>query len=270
MNSEAQGGHEKSSAQVIVGDGTMTLEDLMAVAFEGRTVQLSEDPLWRAKLQEGRAIIERSLSSGHKIYGVSTGVGYSSGHTIDPDHTHEFAYQIIRQHGCGLGEMLTMEEGRAVVFARLVSLAKGYSAVRLELLEALCGLFACPPHSRSERIFYRNASIPGNFFPARKSIIAPPPVEMKLNFLSSLYFLRNITVSPPPATENAHRFRAIARTSAMLPRAYFFFSMRPSGPLQRMVRASLILRPNTCIAFGPRSHIILPCQIKSSGKIRFL
>ncbi len=103
-------------------------------------MRLSEDPSWLAKLQEGRLVIERSLSAGHKIYGVSTGVGYSSGQTIDPDHTHEFAYQIIRQHGCGLGEMLTVEQGRAVVFARLVSLAKGYSAVRPELLEALCGL----------------------------------------------------------------------------------------------------------------------------------
>ncbi len=140
MNSEVQGGKVKLPVKVIVGDGDMTLDDLMAVAFEERPVELSEDSRWRAKLQESRTVIERSLSSGHKIYGVSTGVGYSSGHDIDPDHTHEFAYQIIRQHGCGLGEMLSVEQGRAVVFARLVSLAKGYSAVRLELLEALCGL----------------------------------------------------------------------------------------------------------------------------------
>ncbi len=143
MNSKEQGGSRKSPSTVVVGDGDLTLADLMAVAFEARPVQLSEDPLWRAKLQEGRMVIERSLSAGHKIYGVSTGVGYSSGHDIDSDHTHEFAYQIIRQHGCGLGEMLTLEQGRAVVFARLVSLAKGYSAVRLELLEALCGLLNC-------------------------------------------------------------------------------------------------------------------------------
>ncbi|MBU1566932.1 MAG: aromatic amino acid ammonia-lyase, partial [Proteobacteria bacterium] len=140
MNSKEKGSIPRSPVPVVVGDGEMTLDDLLAVAFEARPVRLSEDPLWLAKLQEGRAVIERSLSAGHKIYGVSTGVGYSSGHSIDPNHTHEFAYQIIRQHGCGLGEMLTVEQGRAVVFARLVSLAKGYSAVRVELLQALCGL----------------------------------------------------------------------------------------------------------------------------------
>ena len=139
-HSEETRDRAETQAAVIVGDGNVNLADLMAVAFEGRLVRLSEDPQWRAKLQKTRTIIEQSLSEGHKIYGVSTGVGYSSGHTIDPDHTHEFAYQIIRQHGCGLGEMLSVEQGRAVVFARLVSLAKGYSAVRPELLEAMCGL----------------------------------------------------------------------------------------------------------------------------------
>jgi len=67
-------------------------------------------------------------------------VGYSSGRTVGPEHSQEFAYQIIRQHGCGVGPPFSVREGRAIVFARLVSLAKGYSAVRPALLEALCGL----------------------------------------------------------------------------------------------------------------------------------
>jgi histidine ammonia-lyase len=116
------------------------LEALIDVAFGGRRVRLSSAPDWNDKLQKGRAVLERSLSTGHPVYGVSTGVGYSSKHAVDSTHIQEFAYQIIRQHGCGLGEMFSIPQGRAIVFARLVSLAKGYSAVRTELLQALCGL----------------------------------------------------------------------------------------------------------------------------------
>lgn len=123
-----------------IDDRSVNLADLPAVAKAHRPVELSRQQRYLDKLQQGRTIIEKSLSAGHKIYGVSTGVGYSSGTAIDPRHTSEFAYQIIRQHGCGLGEMLSPEQGRAVVFARLVSLAKGYSAVRPELLHALCDL----------------------------------------------------------------------------------------------------------------------------------
>jgi histidine ammonia-lyase len=126
--------------EFVIADGDVPLEALMDVAFEGRPVDLSTAPAWAAKLQKSRTALERSLGAGHRIYGVSTGVGYSSKHVVDPAHVQEFAYQIIRQHGCGLGEMLSIPQARAVVFARLVSLAKGYSAVRPELLQALCGL----------------------------------------------------------------------------------------------------------------------------------
>ena len=126
MKTEEQADKPRAAEPIVVDDGEISLEDLLAVAFAARPVHLSTERRWREKLQEGRLVIERSLAAGHKIYGVSTGVGYSSGQTIDADHTHEFAYQIIRQHGCGLGAMLTVEEGRAVVFARLVSQAKGY------------------------------------------------------------------------------------------------------------------------------------------------
>ena len=125
---------------IIISDDDVSLEALMDVAFEGCRVSLSSDPAWTAKLQKSRAVLERSLSAGDPVYGVSTGVGYSSKHAVAPTHIQEFAYQIIRQHGCGLGEMFSIQQARAIVFARLVSLAKGYSAVLPEMLQALCGL----------------------------------------------------------------------------------------------------------------------------------
>ncbi|MEW6670924.1 MAG: aromatic amino acid ammonia-lyase [Thermodesulfobacteriota bacterium] len=132
--------NDNASPEIIMADGDVGLEDLMAVSFEGRRVRLSTDAAWLDKLQRSRSALEQSLSAGERIYGVTTGVGHGSSRTIDPEHTREFAYQIIRQHGCGLGEVFSEEEGRAIIFARLASLAKGYSAVRPSLLEALCQL----------------------------------------------------------------------------------------------------------------------------------
>jgi len=125
---------------ITIDDGHVRLVDLLAVAFEGRSVRLSNDSAWLDKLQKSRLVLEQTLSAGHPVYGVSTGVGHTSSRTIDPDHVQEFAYQIIRQHGCGLGPALSEQEARAVIFTSLVGLAKGYSAVRPALLEALCNL----------------------------------------------------------------------------------------------------------------------------------
>ncbi|MCP4363012.1 MAG: aromatic amino acid lyase, partial [Chloroflexi bacterium] len=125
---------------ISINDSHVPLEDLLAVAFEDRGVRLSTDPAWLLKMQQSRLALEQTLSAGHPVYGVTTGVGHTSSMGIDPDHIHEFAYQIIRQHGCGLGPALSEQDGRAVIFASLVGLAKGYSAVRPALLEALCNL----------------------------------------------------------------------------------------------------------------------------------
>jgi len=134
---------DDQAPEIIIDDCDVRLEDLIAVAFEGRRVRLSSDRAWTDKLQRCRLALENSLSAGQRVYGVTTGVGGDSCRTIDSEHCQEFAYQIIRQHGIGLGEAFSEPEGRAIVFARLVSLAKGYSAVRLSLLEALCGLLNC-------------------------------------------------------------------------------------------------------------------------------
>lgn len=132
--------NRSSKTEMTIGDQEISLEQLIAVALDGRRVRLTDDAPWRTKLNRGRQLLEQSLAAGERIYGVSTGVGYSSGRGVEPPHAREFAYQIIRQHGCGLGPPFSREEGRAIVFARLVSLAKGYSAVRPALLEALCRL----------------------------------------------------------------------------------------------------------------------------------
>ncbi len=77
------------------------------------------------------------MRAGEPVYGVSTGVGNTSSQPVGPQRQISYARSIMEQHGCGVGEPLSEFEGRAVVFARLVSLSKGYSAVRLSLLEAM-------------------------------------------------------------------------------------------------------------------------------------
>jgi histidine ammonia-lyase len=85
-------------------------------------------------------VLESALRAGRIVYGVSTGVGNNSSSAVGHAAQVEFALSVMEQHGCGVGEPLSREEGRAVVFARLISLSKGLSAVRPGLLEAMCAL----------------------------------------------------------------------------------------------------------------------------------
>ena len=123
-----------------VGRRPLRIEELAALA-EGRAhAALDPDPAYRARLAAGAAAVERALGAGQVIYGVSTGVGASLGNVIPEELQQMFPLNLLRFHGCGTGRILEEAEAAAVVAARLLSLARGYSGVRPLLLERLCEL----------------------------------------------------------------------------------------------------------------------------------
>jgi histidine ammonia-lyase len=123
-----------------VGRTPLSIEELASLA-EGRThAALDPDPAYRARLALGAAAVERARSSGQVIYGVTTGVGASLENVIPEPLQQRFPVNLVRFHGCGTGRILDETESAAVVAARLVSLARGYSGVRPLLLERLCEL----------------------------------------------------------------------------------------------------------------------------------
>ena len=123
-----------------IDDRDVSLASFLQVAVGGSRVGLSANRAWRGRVATGRKILESALRRGQTVYGVSTGVGNTSSRGVDNAAQVEYAVSIMEQHGCGVGEPLSAIESRAVVFARLVSLSKGLSAVRFGLLEALCAL----------------------------------------------------------------------------------------------------------------------------------
>ncbi len=129
-----------SRTPLVVDSRGFAVSAVADVALGRRRVQLSSSRAWRRRIEAGRRTLEGALAKGRMVYGVSTGVGNNSSRGVPPEDQAGFALCIMEQHGCGVGEPLTPAEARAVVFARLVSLSKGLSAVRPQLLEALAAL----------------------------------------------------------------------------------------------------------------------------------
>jgi histidine ammonia-lyase len=118
----------------------VSLDALLDVALHAAPVRLSVAGAWRRRIERSRAELERMLRENACVYGVSTGVGNSSSDAVDRDGQVAYARSVMAQHGCGVGEPFPEIDARAIVFARLVTLAKGLSGVRLSLLEALSRL----------------------------------------------------------------------------------------------------------------------------------
>ncbi len=128
----------KSRRRAVRVDGREVSADVViGVALRGDRVELASSRGWRRRIRQSRVTLECALRAGERVYGVSTGVGNASSQPVGPREQIAYARSIMEQHGCGAGEPLSEAEGRAVLFARLVSLSKGYSAVRFSLLEAI-------------------------------------------------------------------------------------------------------------------------------------
>jgi histidine ammonia-lyase len=126
--------------RIEIGPGRLAIEDVLAVAEQRSVVALSTDRAWSERIEAGARYLDRLLAENGVIYGVTTGYGESCTVAVPPELVAELPLNLIRFHGCGLGEYLSPEETLAIMVARLISLAQGYSGVRRVLLEQLAGL----------------------------------------------------------------------------------------------------------------------------------
>ncbi|NQD35547.1 aromatic amino acid lyase [Permianibacter sp. IMCC34836] len=135
MTAATEQGFAGSRPPVLVGGQRLTIEQLCAVAERQQDLQLNLAQ--RALIDQGADFLRRYLADSGIIYGVTTGYGDSVTTTVPAELVQELPLHLTRYHGCGLGRYLDPVATRAVLVARLNSLAHGFSGVRWELLERL-------------------------------------------------------------------------------------------------------------------------------------
>jgi histidine ammonia-lyase len=124
-----------------IGSENTTIEAILDVAYSDRKVFLSTDEKFRFKLKRSREILEKKLAEDEVVYGVTTGYGDSCSTHIPKEIRHLLPLQLTRYHQCGLGDVFDPKMTRAIQLVRIISLSRGYSAVRIELLEHMINLF---------------------------------------------------------------------------------------------------------------------------------
>jgi histidine ammonia-lyase len=129
------------------GDTSVTIEDVCGISTRALQASFSESPEYWAKIDAGVAFLDKILKEDGVIYGVTTGYGDSCTTPVPVELSSELPINLTRFHGCGLGRFFSREETRAIMAARLASLARGYSGVSpglLKLLRDLINLDALP------------------------------------------------------------------------------------------------------------------------------
>jgi len=121
--------------EVHINGETLTIKDVIKVARKNAKVVIPEKV--KKKVKKSREVLEKLVRKNQVIYGVNTGFGALSNRTISPHETGQLQSNLIRSHSTGVGKPLSTEIVRALMLLRANTLAKGYSGIRLETLEAL-------------------------------------------------------------------------------------------------------------------------------------
>ncbi len=113
----------------------LTLDEVVAVARQGRTVTISPSAIER--LSRGRRVLEEAIARGRRIYGATTSVGPKTSSSISQTDAAEFSRRLLRTHNAGHGPLADRETVRATLLVLLNSFASGRTGVRPMLAQAV-------------------------------------------------------------------------------------------------------------------------------------
>ncbi|MFI1868666.1 tyrosine 2,3-aminomutase [Streptomyces jumonjinensis] len=132
---EAEISVDSDGATVRFDGENLDIPAVRRVAEDSAPVTVAPEAL--AKAADSRRLFEDIVRSGEPVYGVTTGYGEMIYMLVPTSKEVELQTNLVRSHSAGVGPLFAEDEARAVVAARLNALARGYSAVRPELLERL-------------------------------------------------------------------------------------------------------------------------------------
>lgn len=117
------------------GKNGLTIESLVSSSRGNIRVSLSDDV--KDKIIECRKWIDEGIDSNVGYYGINTGFGSLAKEMVDPSDMKRLSRNILKSHSCGYGDPYDKDVVKATMIIRANSLARGYSGVRLELIDKL-------------------------------------------------------------------------------------------------------------------------------------
>ena len=121
--------------KIYLDGNSLTLHDLELVSSFQAEVELTHEAL--TKVVKCRDYVDKIISEGRIVYGLTTGFGKFSTVIIPQENLAELQLNLIRSHAVNVGEAYSTEIVRAIMLLRINVLAKGYSGICPATLKTL-------------------------------------------------------------------------------------------------------------------------------------
>ncbi|MEH0832082.1 histidine ammonia-lyase [Pectobacterium cacticida] len=126
-------------SSICLTPGAVDLATLRAIYHGGVTLTLAEEA-W-ADVDAACQHVADIVRQNRVVYGINTGFGKLVSTSIPADRLAELQRNLVLSHSVGVGELLPDNVLRLVMATKVVSLARGHSGVRRQVIETLLALF---------------------------------------------------------------------------------------------------------------------------------
>ena len=123
---------------LILTPGNVTLSEFSQIYWKNPDVALNQKS--KSAVEKAARIVEQAAGGDAPVYGINTGFGKLAGIRIPTEQTALLQRNLILSHCCGVGEPLPQNIVRLVMTLKMLSLGRGASGVRWEVIEQIGAL----------------------------------------------------------------------------------------------------------------------------------
>lgn len=124
--------------EITLRPGQLSLAELR-LAY-AHPVQVNLDPAAITNIEASVACVADIVAQGHSAYGINTGFGLLASTKIAAQDLEQLQRSLVLSHAAGVGEPLDDAMVRLIMLLKVNSLARGFSGIRLEVIQALIKL----------------------------------------------------------------------------------------------------------------------------------
>ncbi|MEQ4530220.1 MAG: histidine ammonia-lyase [Mixta sp.] len=118
--------------------GTLTLAQLRDIYSNPIHIELDERAI--PAINSSVASVNAILAEGRTAYGINTGFGLLAQTRIPAEELENLQRSLVLSHAAGIGEPLDDKLVRLMMVLKINSLARGFSGIRLSVIQALMAL----------------------------------------------------------------------------------------------------------------------------------
>ena len=118
--------------------GALDIPALRRISRE--ELKLSLSPTCFDEITASSAVLADIVEDGRTVYGVNTGFGLLANTRIEAGDLEELQRSIVLSHAAGMGPLMSDDTVKLIMVLKINSLARGFSGIRLEVIQALIDL----------------------------------------------------------------------------------------------------------------------------------